>query len=352
MTADELRAWLALLGATGLGRASIRKLLERHGSVEAAYAASAAAQQQALADAGAFDRTCAWLDAADGAPRHLLAIGDPGYPAALLETADPPLLLHAVGRLELLGRPSVAVVGSRNPTPQGRENGLALATALGRAGLVIVSGLALGIDAAAHEGGLASGGGTIAVIGTGIDVVYPKRHAALFERIAADGLIVSEFPLGTPPLAAHFPQRNRIIAGLSLGTLVVEAALQSGSLITARLAAEAGREVFAVPGSIHSPQARGCHALIQQGAKLVSTADDVLVELHLPPVPATEPRAEAPERQDPVLEALGHEIRTLDDLVARTGMSAATLNARLLDLELEGHVARLPGQQFQRMAHG
>jgi DNA processing protein len=353
MTADELRAWLALLAAPGLGRISIRKLLERHGSAEAAFSATPAAQQQARADAAAIDRTLTWLDAGLAVPRHVVTIGDPRYPAALLETADPPLLLYAVGRIELLLHPAIAVVGSRNPTPQGRENALALATELGRAGLVIVSGLALGIDAAAHEGGLAGGAGTIAVIGTGIDIVYPKRHAALFERIAAEGLIVSELPLGAPPLAPHFPQRNRIIAGLCLGTLVVEAAMQSGSLITARLAAEAGREVFAVPGSIHSPQARGCHALIQQGAKLVSQAQDVLDELHWRPVGTpTAAAAAEPDSHDPVLEALGHEVRTLDDLVARTGMSAATLNARLLDLELDGRVARLPGQQFQRLARG
>lgn len=353
MTADELRAWLALLAAPGVGRMAIRQLLERHGSAEAAFAAAPAAQLQARSEAQAIDRALAWLDSGAAASRHVVTIGDPRYPEALLQTADPPLLLYAIGRVELLARPSIAVVGSRNPTPQGRENALALATELGRCGLVIVSGLALGIDAAAHEGGLAGGAGTIAVIGTGIDIVYPKRHAALFDRIAADGLIVTELPLGAPPLAAHFPQRNRIIAGLSLGTLVVEAALQSGSLITARLAAEAGREVFAVPGSIHSPQARGCHALIQQGAKLVSQAHDVLDELQLDSNRTAAPAA-APETEsrDPVLEALGHEIRTLDDLVARTGMSAATLNARLLDLELDGRVARLPGQQFQRLARG
>ena len=349
---DELRAWLALLATPGLGRGAIRKLLERHGSAEAAFDASPAAQQQATQGAAEIDRCLAWLAEGGTTPRRIVTLGDPNYPPRLLETADPPLLLYAVGRVELLGAASIAIVGSRNPTPQGRDNALALATELGRAGLTIVSGLALGIDAAAHEGGLASETSTIGVIGTGIDIVYPKRHAALYERLAAQGLIVSEMPLGAPPLAAHFPQRNRIIAGLSLGTLVVEAALQSGSLITARLAAEAGREVFAVPGSIHSPLARGCLALIQQGAKLVLGAKDVLDELHLPsPPPAAHPSGTTSTRNadDPVLDALGYDPQTLDELIARTGLPAATLNARLLDLELEGRVARLPGQQFQRI---
>jgi DNA processing protein len=352
MAPAELRAWLALLATPGLGRRAIRQLLERHGSAEAALEASPAAQQQAALGAAGIDRTLAWLAGGRPGDRRIVTLGDPEYPPRLLETPDPPLLLYTAGRIELLGAASIAVVGSRNPTPQGRDNALAFAAELGRAGLTIVSGLALGIDAAAHEGGLATPASTIGVIGTGIDIIYPKRHAALYERLAADGLIVSELPLGAPPLAAHFPQRNRIIAGLSLGTLVVEAALQSGSLITARLATEAGREVFAVPGSIHSPLARGCHALIQQGAKLVLDAKDVLDELQMPspsPRPATPAGAEPPAAEDPLLEALGFDPQTLDALIARTGIPAATLNARLLDLELEGRVVRLPGQQFQRI---
>ena len=192
------------------------------------------------------------------------------------------------GRIELLQAPAVAVVGSRNPTPQGLDNARAFAAHLSQAGWVVVSGLALGVDAAAHEAALAGGAGTIAVVGTGLDVVYPGRHRALTARIAAEGLVVSEFAIGTPALAENFPIRNRIIAGLARGTLVVEAAVQSGSLITARLAAEAGREVFAIPGSIHSPTARGCHALIKQGAKLVESAADILEEL--PPLPGAERR--------------------------------------------------------------
>jgi DNA processing protein len=296
--------------------------------------------------------TRAWLAADER--RHLITLGNPDYPTALLETADPPLMLHACGRLELLDRSSLAIVGSRNATVQGRDNARAFAAHLGNAGLAIASGLALGVDAAAHEGALQTPGGTIAVVATGLDQTYPRRHTALAQAIAEQGLLLSEYALGTPPLREHFPQRNRIIAGLTRGTLVVEATLQSGSLITARLAVEAGREVFAMPGSIHSPQAKGCHALIKQGAKLVETAQDVLDELGLAASPASAGAAPAgePERPNPLLEALGHDPLGLDELVARTGWSAAELNARLLDLELAGQVERLPGQRFQRLARG
>lgn len=344
----ELRAWLALLAAPGLGRGGVRRLLAAHGSPEAALAASPAAQRELESAAPQADRTLAWLQAAP--QRSLLAVGDAAYPPLLLETADPPLLLYAIGDTALLMRPSIAIVGSRNPTPQGAENARGFAEALGRAGLTVVSGLALGIDAAAHEGALDAGAPTLAVIGTGIDIVYPTRHAELCQRIAAHGLVVSEFPLGAPPLPAHFPQRNRIIAGLSLGTLVVEAALRSGSLITARLAAEAGREVFALPGSIHAPLARGCHELIREGAKLALTAQDVLDELRIAAPPVAAPAVEDPVPDDPLLRVLGHDPMGFDDIAARTGMSAAALSARLLDLEMEGHVARLPGQRFQRIA--
>ncbi|MBI3369445.1 MAG: DNA-protecting protein DprA, partial [Burkholderiales bacterium] len=235
--------------------------------------------------------------------------------------------------------------------PQGLDNARALAAHFSRAGWTVVSGLAAGIDGAAHEGALDGPGSTVAVVGTGLDRVYPSRHRALAHRIAEQGLLVSEFPLGTPPLKQHFPQRNRIIAGLTRGTLVVEAALQSGSLITARMAAEAGREVFAVPGSIHSPQARGCHALLREGAKLVETAADVLEELgvHLPVSPTVTAPDVAPSTSvDPVLAVLGHDPATLDALIARCGWPADRLNAHLLELELSGQVARLPGGLFQR----
>ncbi len=281
----------------------------------------------------------------------MIALGDAAYPHALLESPDPPLLLYAIGRLELLHAPALAIVGSRHASVQGRQNASAFAAHLGGAGFTIVSGLALGIDGAAHEGALGSAGSTIAVVATGLDQVYPRRHLALAGRIAAEGLLLSEHPLGTPPLRENFPQRNRIIAGLTRGTLVVEATLQSGSLITARLAVEAGREVFAIPGSIHSPQAKGCHALIKQGAKLVETAQDVLEELGVATAPApasaTEPVLERP---DPLLDAMGHDPIVLDELIARTGWSAAELAAKLLDLELAGRIERLPGQRFQRIA--
>jgi DNA processing protein len=263
------------------------------------------------------------------------------------------LLLYAQGRVELLQAPSLAIVGSRRPTRQGSLDARSFAATLSQAGLTIVSGLALGVDGAAHEGGLEGGASTIAVVGTGLDRVYPRRHLGLAHRIARDGLIVSEFALGTPPLPFQFPARNRIIAGLSRGTLVVEAALQSGSLITAQQANEAGRDVFAIPGSIHSPLSRGCHALIKQGAKLVDSAGDILEELHWPASHPPAPPAtgsDAPTSADPLLEAMGFGPVTLDALVARTGWPTALLNGRLLELELDGQVARLPGQLFQRIA--
>jgi DNA processing protein len=258
----------------------------------------------------------------------------------------------------------LAIVGSRNPTPQGEVNARQFAQTFGAAGWCVVSGMALGIDGAAHEGALMGGGHTVAVVGTGLDRVYPKKHLALAHRIAERGLIVSEFPLGTPPLTANFPRRNRIISGLAHGTLVIEAALQSGSLITARLAAEQGKEVFAIPGSVHSPQSRGCHLLIKQGAKLVESAQDVLEELRLPlsfadaealteaPTVGAMTQTETPadEKESPLLQALGFDATSLDVLQARTGWPTAQLQAQLLALELNGQVARLPGGLFVRIA--
>jgi DNA processing protein len=263
-------------------------------------------------------------------------------------------MLYAIGRCDRLRAETIGIVGSRNPSPQGADHAHAFAQHLSQAGLTVASGLALGIDAAAHQGAMGGEGGTIAVVGTGLDTVYPRRHLALARRIAETGLMLSEYALGTPPMAANFPRRNRIIAGLGRGTLVVEAALRSGSLITARLANEAGREVFAIPGSIQSPHARGCHALIKQGAQLVETADDILEALRLPlrPVPSDPARPLPGPAGDerPLLDALGHDPVTLDALAARTGWSAAELSIRLLDLELNGRVARLPGQLFQCVA--
>ena len=364
---EELGAWLRLLAAPGIGRESARKLLAAFGSPQAVLAASAGALREVAGPSAAaafatapprietlVSTTLAWLAAeTDDVPRSVIALGDPLYPTALLHAADPPLLFYVQGNTALLSSQSLAVVGSRNPTHQGIDNARAFSAALSQAGFTIVSGLALGIDAAAHEGGLEGQASTIAVVGTGLDRVYPKRHLALAHRIARNGLIVSEYPLGTPALPPHFPTRNRIIAGLARGTLVVEAALKSGSLITARLASESGRDVFAIPGSIHSPQSRGCHALIKQGAKLVETAQDILEEFQ-PKATRTTAAAASPQGElgpdnDPVLSALGFDPATIDALVARTDWSAAALSVRLLELELGGHIARLPGQLFQRI---
>ncbi len=383
MDPAELQAWLRLLLTPGLGLTQARRLLAALGSPQAIWAGSPsvwgdilgarasstwATPPEGLADQ--VDATAAWAQL-EG--HHLLSLADPRYPRALLEAADPPLLLFAQGDLATLDAPAVAVVGSRHATAQGADNARAFAQALAEAGVVIVSGLARGIDAAAHEGALVAGEAlgrpcTLAVVGTGLDQVYPKGHTALARRIAHRGLVLSEFALGAPPLAAHFPRRNRIVAALSRATLVVEAAVQSGSLITARLAADLGREVLAIPGSIHAPQSRGCHALIKQGAKLVETAQDVLEELGpwlgaglgvglgagLGPGGA-EARGDATadagstEPADPVLRAMGHDPVSQEALSARTGWGPAELGAHLLTLELMGQVARLPGALFQRV---
>ena len=373
---DDWADWVRLVEAPGMGREAARRLLAAFGSPRAVLQAGMAARRQVVGAAvtdvldelpaelsDLLDATRRWLDSASAdAPRRIVTLGDPHYPAALLQTADPPLMFYAEGRIELLAAPCVAIVGSRQATPQGLANARAFARALGEAGMTVVSGLAQGIDGAAHEGALQGPSSTIAVVGTGLDQVFPKRHAALAGRISVEGLMLSEYALGMPPLAHNFPQRNRIIAGLSRGTLVVEAALQSGSLISARLASEAGREVFAIPGSIHSPQSRGCHGLIKQGAKLVESAADVLEEIQFPQHTAAGAHAEVGAHadaasggagdavEDAVLAALGFEPANLDALVARTGWSAQQLNIRLLELELEGRVSRLPGQLFQRVS--
>lgn len=371
MDRDELAAWLRL-ALPGVGNRSARRLLAAFGLPSAVLSQSlyaltqvvgAADAQAVLEPAVAFDaqvaRTLEWLEAADAeAPRHVLSLADARYPPGLLQIADPPLLLYVTGRVSTPWPDGIAIVGSRNATAQGVANAKAFAEHFARSGVAVVSGLALGIDGAAHEGALAGAGAdslaTIAVVGTGVDRVYPSRHRELAHRIADHGLIVSEYPIGTPPLAQNFPKRNRIIAALAQGTVVVEAALGSGSLITAREAAEQGKDVFAIPGSIHSPQSRGCHALIRQGAKLVETAQDVLEELPQlaarASVAAPAPRRARSETEDAVLDALGFDPATLDALVARSGMAAAQLQARLLELELEGHVARLPGGLYQRVA--
>jgi DNA processing protein len=377
MEREELRSWLRLLLTPGVGNDTARKLMAAFGPPSSVFDAPPAALREFLGPALAaalakepeglgaqVDATVAWLAQSQaGVPRQVLHLGDTDYPPALLNLEDPPLVLFAIGRIAPQWRAALAVVGSRNPTPQGKSNAHQFAASLAQAGLTVVSGLALGVDGAAHEGALEGASrdqlATIAVVGTGLDLVYPRQHEALAQRIAERGLVLSEYPLGTPPLPANFPRRNRIIAGLGEGTLVVEAALQSGSLITARLAAEQGKEVFAIPGSIHSTQSRGCHALLRQGAKLVESAQDVLEELR--PGLLVTPRARG-EPTDPesiadpegrrLLQALGFDPVGLDTLVERTGTSAAELQARLLELELAGAVARLPGGLFQRVASG
>jgi DNA processing protein len=370
LSTEELDAWLRLAHrvGVGVGRASMRRLLAALGSPQAVAAASLETLREVVGPKRADElqaelpghaarvrATRAWLE--ERPTRRLLTLADADYPPLLLHTPDPPLVLYLEGRSELLRADSVAIVGSRRPTPQGLEIARRLARELGEHGWCVVSGLAAGIDGAAHAGALEAGAGTVAVVGTGLDVVYPHAHRALAARVAQQGLVVSEFPLGMAPMPDNFPQRNRIIAGLSRGTLVVEAALRSGSLITARQATEAGREVFAVPGSIHSPQARGCHALLREGAKLVESVDDILDEIAGPArvgVPsgrvddAELPACAQPESEDEVLRALGHDPVSLDALIARCGWPAARLNVRLMELELEGFVARLPGGLFQR----
>ncbi len=366
MQRDELAGWLRLALTPGIGPTTARRLLAAFGLPDAVFGQGEQALAQ-VADAAQvrslrqpppelpaqLEATLDWLAQQPG-QREVLTLGDPAYPAALLQIEDPPLMLYRMGRLDAWPARALAVVGSRNATPQGLRDARQFARAFAEAGVTVVSGLALGIDGAAHEGALEGAApdtvATIAVVGTGLDRVYPKRHLELARRIARHGMLVSEFPIGTPPLAENFPRRNRLIAALGQGTLVVEAALASGSLITARLASEQGREVFAIPGSIHSPHARGCHALLRQGAKLVESAQDVLEDLRfvLPAAPAAAaPGDEGAE--DPLLAAMGYGPIGLDALIARTGIPAPTLQARLLELELAGAVARLPGGLFQRL---
>ncbi len=381
MERAELHAWLRLTLAPGIGNTTARKLLAAFGSPEAIFTQTdvalrqlgssklvAAVRHQSEGLPALLDSTLAWL--AGGDDRHIAALGDATYPVGLLNIEDPPLMLYMLsGQLKRAQAAinnvasNLAIVGSRNPTPQGEGNARQFAKAFAGQGLCIVSGMALGVDGAAHDGALLGAlegsCATIAVVGTGLDRVYPKKHLALAHRIVAQGMIISEFPIGTPPLTANFPKRNRIISGLSQGTLVVEAALKSGSLITARLASEQGKDVFAIPGSIHSPQSRGCHYLIKQGAKLVENAEDVMEELHVayPKVAATaDVAADGDDEADPaegqesaLLAALGFDIVSLDALQARTGLPTPDLQAQLLELELYGLVTRLPGGLFQRV---
>jgi DNA processing protein len=359
----RVEAWASLQLVTGLTARALFELLKSLGGPAEVRAASLASLSRCVtADVAAairrgpdpdeLERTLAWL----ALPGHsLFAWGDADYPAPLLATADPPPAFCYAGRRELLNRPALAIVGSRNATPQGIENAEAFAAALSAAGLTIVSGLAIGIDAAAHRGGLVGAGSSVAVLGTGLDRVYPAANRDLARQLSEAGGLLSEFPLETPPLPANFPRRNRLISGLSRGVLVVEATLNSGSLITARLAAEQGRDVFAIPGSIHSPFSKGSHRLIKDGAKLVETAQDVLDELRLAASPfEAAPAATAADdaiqgSAGRVLAALGHDTAGIDALCERTGLAADAIAAALLELELSGRIAPLPGGAYQRL---
>ena len=364
----ETRAWLALLRAPALGASRIRAAVAEHGSAEAARAALLRRPAGALPDAtrdalrqpdlSALQADLDWLAAAG---HHLFSFLDADFPALLERMPGAPAALFVAGDPTVLWRPQLAIVGSRNPTAAGRDNATAFARALSAAGLTITSGLADGVDAAAHAAALKSPAGTIAVVGTGPDRVYPAKHKVLARAVVEHGALVSEFPPGTAARREHFPRRNRIIAGLALGTLVIEASVQSGALITARLATEGGREVFALPGSIHNPMARGCHRLIRDGAALVETTDEVLQALapvaaeladalraRLHPLPVQErgaaPSAPADPDQARLWDALGHDPAGIDQLAARTGLTVDALSSMLLLMELEGRVFAAHGR--------
>jgi DNA processing protein len=366
---QEIADWLRLAQAPGVGPDAGRKLLTAFGMPNHIFSASLDALQEhvplRIASAlnapspdldtlSLIEKTLAW---ADQPGNYVITLADPEYPKTLLEIADPPLVLYAKGRIELLNRSAVAVVGSRNASADGCANARRFAEALSRAGLCVVSGLALGIDAAAHEGALLGDAATIAVIGTGADIVYPARNRALAHRVAAEGCLLSEYALGMPAVASNFPRRNRLISGLAVGVLVVEAAAQSGSLITAKMALEQGRDVFAIPGSIHSPLAKGCHQLIRQGAKLVESAQDILEEYELmlrsgaqaemPQAAQSGPGAADPDTMA-LLAALGHDPVGIDELAARSGLSVSAINGSLLALEMGGELEVLAGGLYRR----
>ncbi|HTP94954.1 MAG TPA: DNA-processing protein DprA [Burkholderiales bacterium] len=358
--ATDAEAWLSLSLIRGVPPQALRRLLAAFGAPEGVLAAGSTALAREVApqvaraiargaDRAAVDAALDWLG---GAGNHVVTLADGDYPRALLEIADPPPLLYLKGRRELLNRPALAVVGSRNATAQGIDNAEHFAHVLSDAGLTIVSGLALGIDAAAHRGGLRGVGSSIALVGTGLDIVYPARNRALAQTLAESGALISEFPLGTRALGSNFPRRNRLISGMSRGCLVVEAAISSGSLITARAAVEQGRDVFAIPGSIHSALSKGCHALIKQGAKLVESAQDVLEELGLAAAPAAAgvgpPEVAVDGAAQMLLEQLGFDPCDLDTLCRRSGLAADAVMTLLLQLELAGRVAPLAGGRYQR----
>jgi DNA processing protein len=364
---DNLESWLLVSQCSGIGSRYFQRLMAHFGEPEKILSASRASlvelgipqdtiknlKNRSTADIQA---TLTWLTT----PEHqLITLADSRYPPLLKEIDGPPPLLYLIGNSSLLYQPQIAIVGSRNPSPNGIENARNFAATLAAAGICITSGLAEGIDGAAHRGALKSGE-TIAVMGTGPDRVYPSIHRDLAHQIAKKGLLISEFPPGTPAKAENFPRRNRIISGLSLGTLVVEAALQSGSLITARLTSEQGREVFAIPGSIHNPQAKGCHALIRQGAKLVESAQDIVEELAaligvLQTHDSSDKQPDESQRSpqtDPdylcLIENMGYDPVSVDELIARTGLTAEAVSSMLLLLELQGDVSSAPGGLYSR----
>ena len=392
LSEDELRARLQLWRAPGFGGAGMKNLLGYFGSITNALdnnnheLSKAGLKPKAIEILRATcpedaDDDLNWVNSAP--QRHIITQEDPLYPVLLKNTSQPPPLLFAVGNPELLNDPQVAMVGSRNPTSGGKENAHAFANHLAQNGLCITSGLALGVDTQSHLGALEAEGATIAVVGTGMDIIYPARNRKLAERIAENGLIISEFPVGIRPQAKNFPRRNRIISGMSVGTLVVEAALRSGSLVTAKHAMEQDREVFAIPGSIHNPMSRGCHQLIRQGAKLVETAHDILEEiatqlhtfiapqgelsLETPPEnapitassPKTAPKSNKPSEKLPehtldgddrlILEALGHDPVPVDQIVIKTGLTTEEVSSMLLMLELQGYVAACGGGHYMQL---
>jgi len=360
----DLHYWLALTRAPGVGPALAARLLRQFGEPRSLFDAGSASWKAAgipvalhgglrEPDWAGVEQDLRWLS---GERRQLVTWNDARYPAPLREIVHAPPALFCQGDPQWLARPQLAIVGARSATPQGLETAHAFAAELTRRGLLVTSGLAQGIDGAAHRGALSAGGATIAVCATGLDRVYPAAHRQLAHEITARGLLVSEFPTGTPPLADHFPRRNRLISGLALGVLVVEAAPQSGSLITARFALEQGREVFAIPGSIHSPMSRGPHRLIRQGAKLTEHVDDILEELaplaggqvRFEPPPARAPELEPTQQR--VLDALGFDATPFDLLVERLALPVESLSEALLALELQGRIAAAPGGAYQRLA--
>ncbi len=363
---DETAQWITLNQIPGLGNAALCQLLAKFGSPEAIFNASQSQLREIVddeiaqkinqgVDIAAISSTLDWLKKDR---THLVTLADNAYPKQLLEISNPPAVLYAIGNLHWLNHPAIAMVGSRSATPQGEKNAEVFAESLCNHGLCVVSGMALGIDGAAHRGALkASGqanGATIAVVGTGLDIVYPARHRDLAHKIAERGLILSEFPLGTPSKAQNFPRRNRLISGLSLGCLVVEANIDSGSLITARLATEQGREVFAIPGSIHSPVTKGCHQLIKQGAKLVENTEDILEELKnvLPDVSPSGLMgniSQTGSEPNTVLACMGFDPINFEALLSMTGLTTEALSSMLLMLELESRVTTLAGGKYQRL---